>query len=61
MHLINMIGNYLYRKYGVTRHYFLENLTRGIGHLNILLHDTIFSQGINIRAGQILPKMIFFS
>ena len=29
MHLINLIVNYLYRKYGVPLHNFFENWTRG--------------------------------
>ena len=34
MHSINLIVNYLYRKYGVPLHNFFENLTRGTSHLN---------------------------
>ena len=34
MHLINLIVNYLYRKYGVPLHNFFENWTRGTSHLN---------------------------
>ena len=34
MLLINLIVNYLYRKYGVSLHNFSENWTRGKSHLN---------------------------
>ena len=37
MHLINLIVNYLYRKYGVLLHNFFENWTKGTSHLNKLV------------------------
>ena len=35
MHLINLIVNYLYRKYGVALNNFFENWKRGISHLKM--------------------------
>ena len=34
MHLINLILNYLYRKYGLPLHNIFENETKGTSHLN---------------------------
>ena len=41
MHLINLIVNYLYRKYGVPLHNFFENWTRGTSHLNAIFWNQI--------------------
>ena len=39
MHLINLIINSLYRKYGVPLHNFFENWTRGTSQLNWLNYE----------------------
>ena len=44
MYLINLIVNYLYRKYGVLIYNLLENRIRGISHLN---HFTKLSNRYN--------------
>ena len=42
MHLINLIVNNLYRKYGVPLHNIFENWTRGTSHLKV--HFTVHVQ-----------------
>ena len=50
MHLINLIVNYLHRKYGVPLHNFFENWTRGISHLNRSLFF-YFNYLVSVTAG----------
>ena len=51
MHLINLIVNYLYRKYGVPLHIFFENWSRGTSYLKfilILMHFVVGSLTLSI-------------
>ena len=49
MHLINLIVNYLYRKYGVPLHiFFSRNLIRGTSHLNELDNTCMYVGGLGL-------------